>query len=146
MKSLRDYTVVVSPDDNGTFVAYVPAIRGCHAWGLTPEEAQAELINVFEMIEEESNELSTKEPANSTCTFKDDRATKKLANPGKAIDITCPRCKRDCIFQWKDFKNGTRHIEQRCPHHGYVKYALKVEPYLTLANKAKEGSVQKKLF
>jgi len=40
----------------GTFVAYVPAISDCHAWGQTPEEAQTERINVFEMIEEEYKE------------------------------------------------------------------------------------------
>jgi predicted RNase H-like HicB family nuclease len=56
MKRLYDYTVVLRPEDNGTFVAYVPAIPGCHAWGETPEEAQAELMNVFEMIEEEYKE------------------------------------------------------------------------------------------
>lgn len=53
MKSLQDYTTVMRPDDNGTFVAYVPAIAGCHAWGETPDEARAELLNVFEMIREE---------------------------------------------------------------------------------------------
>jgi predicted RNase H-like HicB family nuclease len=47
------YTAVVRPDDNGTFVAYVPAIEGCHAWGQSPEEARAELGHVFEMIAEE---------------------------------------------------------------------------------------------
>ena len=53
MPSLESYTVVLCPDDNGTFVAYVPAIEGCHAWGQTPEEARAELINVFDMIRDE---------------------------------------------------------------------------------------------
>jgi predicted RNase H-like HicB family nuclease len=28
------------------------AIPSCHAWGQTPDEARAELVNVFEMIEE----------------------------------------------------------------------------------------------
>lgn len=56
MKRLHDYTVVLRPDDNGTFVAYVPAIPGCHAWGKSPEEAQNELLNVFEMIKEEYEE------------------------------------------------------------------------------------------
>jgi predicted RNase H-like HicB family nuclease len=56
MKRLYDYTVILRPEENGTFVAYVPAIPGCHAWGQTPEEAQTELINVFEMIEEEYKE------------------------------------------------------------------------------------------
>ena len=53
MKTLLDYTIILRPDDNKTFVAYVPAIEGCHAWGTTPEEARQELINVFEMICEE---------------------------------------------------------------------------------------------
>ena len=53
MKSLEDYTIVIRPDDNNTFVAYVPAIEGCHAWGETSEAARAELDNVFAMILEE---------------------------------------------------------------------------------------------
>jgi predicted RNase H-like HicB family nuclease len=39
MKQLQDCTMVVRPDDNGTFVAYLPAISGCHAWGKTSEQA-----------------------------------------------------------------------------------------------------------
>jgi len=30
MKSLQDYTTAIRPNDNGTFVAYLPAIPGCH--------------------------------------------------------------------------------------------------------------------
>jgi len=56
MKRLYDYTIILRPDDNGTFVAIVPAIPGCHAWGRTPEEAQIELLNVFDMIREEHEE------------------------------------------------------------------------------------------
>lgn len=53
MKLLQDYTIIIRPDDNSTFVAYVPAIPGCHAWGKTLDEACAEIVNVFEMIKEE---------------------------------------------------------------------------------------------
>ncbi|PSB25238.1 type II toxin-antitoxin system HicB family antitoxin [Stenomitos frigidus] len=53
MKSLQDYTIVIRPDDNGTFVAYVPAISGCHAWGQTADAARSELANVFDMIQQE---------------------------------------------------------------------------------------------
>ena len=53
MKTLFDYQVICRRDDNGSFVAYVPAIDGCHAIGRTPEEAQGELHNVFEMIAED---------------------------------------------------------------------------------------------
>lgn len=53
MRSLSDYTIVLRPDDNGTFVARIPAIKGCHTWGKTPEQAREELNNVFAMICEE---------------------------------------------------------------------------------------------
>ncbi len=62
LRSLKNYTVVLRPDDNGTFVAYVPAIAVCHAWGETIEEAQAELIQVFEMISEEYQAASEELP------------------------------------------------------------------------------------
>lgn len=53
MKSLVEYTIIVRPDDNNTFIAYIPAIKGCHAWGRSEQEARLELNNVFEMILEE---------------------------------------------------------------------------------------------
>jgi predicted RNase H-like HicB family nuclease len=53
VERLEQYTVVVRPDDNGTFVAYVPAIPGCHAWGETAAQARIELDHVFEMIRDE---------------------------------------------------------------------------------------------
>ena len=56
MAGLEEYTVVCRPDDNGTFLAHVPAIDGCHAWGKTPDEARVELADVFEMIREEFEE------------------------------------------------------------------------------------------
>lgn len=62
MRLLNSYTIVLRPDSNGTFVAYVPAIEGCHAWGQTLEEAQAELIHVFEMIRDEYREAGQELP------------------------------------------------------------------------------------
>jgi predicted RNase H-like HicB family nuclease len=56
MKTLFDYPVVCRRDDNGSFVAYVPALEGCHAIGQTPQEAQVELQSVFDMIAEEYQE------------------------------------------------------------------------------------------
>ena len=55
-RDLQHYTIVIRPDDNGTFVAYVSAIPGCHALGRSAEEAQTELLTVFEMIAEEYQE------------------------------------------------------------------------------------------
>jgi hypothetical protein len=60
----------------------------------------------------------------------------------------CPRCNRECIFKWKVFSNGTHHIAQNCPIHGYLKYVPKIEPYVSSANanQKKDNAIQKKLF
>ncbi|MEM1394019.1 MAG: type II toxin-antitoxin system HicB family antitoxin [Cyanobacteria bacterium P01_H01_bin.150] len=62
MKSLKDYTIVIRLDDNNTFVARIPSIPGCHAWGETLDEARAELVNVFEMIQQEYPETEISNP------------------------------------------------------------------------------------
>lgn len=51
MKTLDDYTVVIRPDES-VFLAYVPAIPGCHAMGDTSEDARLELALVFDMWRE----------------------------------------------------------------------------------------------
>lgn len=62
MVNLKNYTIVVKPDDNGTYVAYVPAIPGCHAIGQTSTEAQTALADVFAMIAEEYAEEEREMP------------------------------------------------------------------------------------
>ena len=47
MKALTDYKIILRPNDNGTFVAYVPAIKGCHAWGENPEQARSRVWGKF---------------------------------------------------------------------------------------------------
>jgi predicted RNase H-like HicB family nuclease len=64
MKNINDYTIILRPDDNGTYVAYIPAIKGCHAWGETPEDACSELNHVFQMIGEEYFEENKNLPNN----------------------------------------------------------------------------------
>jgi len=68
-RTIRDYTVVIRPDTNGTFVANVPALPGCHAWGRTPDEARAELDNVFDMIAEERREAGQPLPSDVELTI-----------------------------------------------------------------------------
>lgn len=43
-----EYRVVLSRDDEGTWLASVPAIAGCHTWGASRREA---LKNAREAIE-----------------------------------------------------------------------------------------------
>ena len=57
MKFLKDYTVVIRPDDRKIFVADVSAIKGCHAWGETAEAARSKLDIVFAIILEEDREI-----------------------------------------------------------------------------------------
>lgn len=71
---------------------------------------------------------------------------KKTKKNEISIDIKCPKCKGDCIFKWQEFKNGSRHIRQECPVHGYIRYVPQIEPCLTIANQIKDKTIQKKLF
>ena len=34
------YRVIIEPDENNTFHAFVPTLPGCHTWGETIEEAR----------------------------------------------------------------------------------------------------------
>ena len=60
---LRSLHSLLQPDDNGTSVAYVPAIAACHAWGETPETAQQALVHVFDMIRDRYIEAEKSLPA-----------------------------------------------------------------------------------
>jgi predicted RNase H-like HicB family nuclease len=42
------FTVVIEPDEQG-FHAYVPALPGCHSFGDTVEEAQANIHEAMEL-------------------------------------------------------------------------------------------------
>lgn len=50
--------------------------------------------------------------------------------------ILCPKCHKPCTLSIQTFKDGTEHIRQECPEHGYVGYAPNVEPFLSLARAA----------
>jgi predicted RNase H-like HicB family nuclease len=86
MKSLQDYTIVIRPDDNCTFVAYVPAILGCHAWGQTSDEARAGLIDVFGMIQAEYEEAGRLLPPLPKPKLYNDRAAPDVDNLCNLID------------------------------------------------------------
>jgi predicted RNase H-like HicB family nuclease len=62
----EDYKIVLYRQDDGAWVAEIPAISGCYALMKTREEALAELQNVFSMIEDEYREKGQKLPADST--------------------------------------------------------------------------------
>ncbi len=54
---LSDYKIVLYVQEDGGWVAEVPAISGCYALMDTREQALRELERVFEMVWEEHDQL-----------------------------------------------------------------------------------------
>ena len=63
---LSDYKIVLYRQQDGSWVAEIPAISGCYALMPTREEALAELSNVFGMIAEEYRGKGLSLPADTT--------------------------------------------------------------------------------
>ncbi len=63
---LDAYKIVLYRQDDGSWVAEVPAISGCYALMATREEALAELSHVFDMIAAEYQERGTPLPEDTT--------------------------------------------------------------------------------
>jgi predicted RNase H-like HicB family nuclease len=63
---LGDYKTILYRQEDGTWVAEIPAIPGCYALMDTREAALAELTQVFAMIAEEYREKGLKLPADTT--------------------------------------------------------------------------------
>ncbi len=64
--TLHDYKTVLYRQEDGYWVAEVPAVPGCYALMPTRETALAELGNVFDMIAEEYGEKGIPLPADTT--------------------------------------------------------------------------------
>lgn len=64
--SLDDYKTVLYRQEDGAWVAEIPAISGCYALMPTREEALRELRSVFRMIAEEYAQRGLALPADST--------------------------------------------------------------------------------
>jgi len=64
--TLADYKTILYRQEDGSWVAEIPAISGCYALMTTREEALAELTRVFQMIAEEYREKGIPLPADTT--------------------------------------------------------------------------------
>ena len=64
--TLQDYKIVLYRQEDGSWVAEVPALPGCYALMNTREEALAELSGVFAMIAEEYREKGQPLPKDTT--------------------------------------------------------------------------------
>lgn len=63
---LGDYKTVLYRQEDGSWVAEIPAISGCYALMPTREEALAELSSVFDMIAAEYRERRISLPSDTT--------------------------------------------------------------------------------
>ena len=64
--TVNDYKTILYRQDDGSWVAEIPAISGCYALMPTREAALAELNRVFAMIAEEYRERSIGLPVDTT--------------------------------------------------------------------------------
>ena len=63
---LENYKIVLYRQEDGSWVAEIPAISGCYALMATREQALEELNEVFQMISEEYREKGLALPADTT--------------------------------------------------------------------------------
>jgi predicted RNase H-like HicB family nuclease len=62
----EDYKTVIYRQDDGSWVAEIPAIPGCYALMMSRDAALAELAKVFALIAEEYRQKGHSLPADST--------------------------------------------------------------------------------
>lgn len=58
----------------------------------------------------------------------------------KAEGALCSACKQACTFEWQVFKDGSAHIRQTCPTHGFLRYTPKEHPYTGVAGDPPAGA------
>lgn len=46
---IRTYRVILELDERHTYHAYVPALPGCHTWGVTLDEAKGHIKDAIEL-------------------------------------------------------------------------------------------------
>ena len=64
--TIEDYKTILYRQEDGSWVAEIPAISGCYALMPTREAALAELTEVFNMIATEYHERRMPLPSDST--------------------------------------------------------------------------------
>jgi predicted RNase H-like HicB family nuclease len=64
--TVEDYKTILYHQEDGSWVAEIPAIPGCYALMPSREEALAELSSVFEMISGEYRDKRIPLPADTT--------------------------------------------------------------------------------
>jgi len=54
---VQRFEVIFEPEEEGGYHVYVPALKGCHSYGATREEARENIIEAIELWLESAREL-----------------------------------------------------------------------------------------
>ncbi len=63
---VQTFEAVFEPDEDGGTHVYVPALKGCHSWGDTREEARAHIVEAIELWLESAREKGIPIPDRET--------------------------------------------------------------------------------
>jgi len=63
---VQTFEAVFETDEDGGFHVYVPALKGCHSWGATREEAREHIREAIELWLESAKELGIPIPDRET--------------------------------------------------------------------------------
>ena len=65
----RQYVIVVEQDEDGIYIAHVPAFPGCHTYGDTLDELNKNLTEVVPLWERNEKGMATKMKFHSVQVF-----------------------------------------------------------------------------
>ena len=85
--TLDDYKTVLYRQEDGSWVAEIPAISGCYALMPSREEALSELKHVFEMVAEEYREQGQALPEDSTEIVNAERHCPRVSESGEEVGV-----------------------------------------------------------
>jgi len=65
---IQNFQVILEPEDDGGYHIFCPALKGCHTYGATKEEAMERIKEAIELWLESAKELGIKMPERQTVT------------------------------------------------------------------------------
>ena len=61
-ETAQDFEVILEPEEEGGYHVFCPALKGCHSYGATKEEALEKIKEAIELWLESARELGIKLP------------------------------------------------------------------------------------
>jgi len=68
--TVQSFEVVLEPEEQGGYHVYAPALKGCHSYGATKEEALSNIAEAIGLWLDSARELGIPVPERDTVTIK----------------------------------------------------------------------------